>query len=198
MRVMFDTDTKTTAFIEDNGAAMIVHPVADTVAVTADGTAMNAVTGQPWRQDENLAYGSEIMQMMHSVMPRDAGKANPTQSEGDREGRSRVLLDDSGEYNYPAPTRRTVYEFVRPSGSAAVAVHFNGVAGKVRVELAGDPGGAVNGGAALGANGKAIEGTVMEGNLDAYTKTVTVTGTLDVNLRLDGGAPVVLLVVSPL
>lgn len=195
MKVIFDTELKTTAFIEAAGTT-VVHPTEETVLVKSDGTAVNPATGQALIIVPGFV--SELATLLTGKQSVDAGKENPNYSTGDKEGRSRVLLDDSGEYSYPMPTRRTVYEFVRPAGVAAVAVHFSGASGKVRVELAGDPGGAVNGGAALAEDGITIAGTIMEGNLDAYRKEVSVTGRLTANLRLDAGAPTVLLVVTPL
>ena len=154
----------------------------------ADGNMYTVVAHKP----------SALESMLNRVIGVNEVADKPPASTGGRETRVRVMLGATGEYNYPFPTGRTVYELVRPAIAAAYAGHWNGAKGKVRVELAGDPGGAVNGGASLAANGTVIDGTIMEGNLDSYRKEVEVTGRLDVNLRLDGGAPTVLLVVTPL
>lgn len=186
--------------VEQTSAGMKVDGAAVTVPAVKEGAKVgDKVTGADGNVYTIVAHNpSEMETALFKVIGVNQGIENPTYSTGDREVRARVLLGATGEYNYPFPTGRTVYELVRPAIPAAYAGHWNGAKGKVRVELAGDPGGAVNGGASLAANGTVIDGTIMEGNLDSYRKEVEVTGRLDVNLRLDGGAPTVLLVVTPL
>lgn len=158
----------------------------------ADGkTVLTVVAGDP----------SALEQIMTRTISVNAGKENPNYSTGEREVRARIA---PGEYDYPMPTKRTVYELTRQTAGTAYAIRFAGATGKVRVELAGDPGGEVTGGVSLGIDGVALDGKdgrqhgQAEGPLQAFRKEITVSGTLNVNLRLDGGAPTVLLIVTPL
>lgn len=162
------------------------------VAAIENGKAVNPATGQPITSVPG--YVSELATLLTGKQSVDAGKANPTQSEGDKETRQQYALMNGMHIDLPAPTKRTVYELFRPSdGSRAeVALHVKGASGKVRVELAGATSGAVVGGASLGG----AEGTIMEGALDSYRKESN-GGDFDINLRLDGGDAKVLLVLTP-
>ena len=171
----------------------IVQQSNGTVKASLDGETVevNPATGQPI--EKVGGYVSELATLLTGKQSVDAGKANPTQTEGDKETRQQYALMNGMHIDLPAPTKRTVYELFRPSdGSRAeVAFHVKGVQGKVRSQLAGGSSGAVVGGASLGG----AAGTIMEGALDAYDKTAS--GDQDINLRLDGGDPMVLLVLTP-
>ena len=135
---------------------------------------------------------SELQQALLRQIGIEEFKDNPNYSTGDREVRARVA---PGEYNYPMPTERTVYEL---AAAGAYLLNYAGADGQVRVEVAGMPSGEVQGAVQLIVNGAALK-TSMEGkNLSAYREEVTVKGKLGVSARIDGGDPTVLLVVTPL
>lgn len=163
------------------------------VAAIQNGQAVNPATGQPITTVPG--YVSELATLLTGKQSVDAGKANPTQSEGDKETRQQYALLNGMHIDIAMPSKRTVYELIRPSdGSRAeVAIHVKGVAGTVRVQLAGAKSGSVVGGASLGG----AAGTIMEGALDSYDKQTSANGTVDVNLRLDGGDQTVLLTLTP-
>ena len=79
MKVLFDTETKITAYIEDL-VATVVHPVNETVEVAADGTATNPATGKPITSVPG--YVSELATLLTGTQSTDAGKPNPTQTDG--------------------------------------------------------------------------------------------------------------------
>ena len=79
MKVLFDTETKITAYIE-NLIATVVHPVNETVEVAADGTATNPATGKPITSVPG--YVSELAGLLTGTQSVDAGKPNPTQTDG--------------------------------------------------------------------------------------------------------------------
>lgn len=79
MKVLFDTESKTTAFIED-GAATVVHPTEETVVVKADGSMINPATGQPYK-GTTPGYGSEISEFLTGIISTRPGPTITT--EGD-------------------------------------------------------------------------------------------------------------------
>lgn len=178
----------TSVVVEKSGTAVKVNGEAATV--DSSGTVLSP-KGTPYTVTNG--WPSELESFLHSVVGKDQGKANPNQSEGDKETRQQFTLTHGQHIDIPMPTKRTVYELNRPDSRVEVAIHVKGASGKVRVQLAGATSGAVVGGAALGG----IAGTTMEGTLDSYDKTVTASGVVDVNLRLDGGDQKVLLILTP-
>ena len=77
MRVLFDTETKITAFLDSDGAT-VVHPVEETVHVSPAGVAINMGTGKPLTSVPG--YVSELATMLTNTQSVDAGKPNPTQT----------------------------------------------------------------------------------------------------------------------
>lgn len=177
MKVLFDTDSKTTAFIDDAGAT-VVHPTNETVTVPA-GPSFTSELGQafghaPTKDDPNAWWN----------------KPQSTQSEA-REQYS------PGQHGIDASTTRKVVEL---NGTGAFLLDIKiAKDGVHRLQLAGKPSGAISGAAAIIEPGKA-ERQIGSGNLDSFdfmSAPLKAGDTLTLSLDKTGGDDKAELVVTP-
>ncbi len=191
MKVLFDTITMITAFLDDAGNTTVVHPTEDTVQVKADGTAINPATGQPMTNVPG--YVSDLANMI-------TGKQGATTGQGGSIGpatvRETISLTDGLHFSQDEPADRTVTMLARPAGGGTVNVqgHIKATkAGKMRLQLDGnDVQGGVKFGYGDGGSDTVWDGAVGEGQLNAtdyITKALQVGDIVTMSLRSDGGDP---------
>jgi hypothetical protein len=179
MKVLFDTDTKTTAFIDSAGAATVVHPTEETVTVKADGTAINPATGQPVTQVPGFVSD------LASLLTGKQGQTTPQGgSVGEREVREQYSLP--GEVNVTAGVSRKVVELNgQGPGLMRVTTAKEGIH---RIKMAGLPSGALTGEVSLIEGG--VEHQVGSRNLDSedfFTKAMQAGEVFAISLNKTGG-----------
>lgn len=188
-RAIVDFDAKTTAFLDSNGGATVVHPTEDTVVVTPSGAVINPATGQP--VTEVPGYVGDLA----SLLTGKQGQTTPQGgSIGDREVREQYTLP--GISNVTADATRKVVEL---NGKGAGLVHVTATkAGIHRIKLAGLPSGALTGAVALIEGG--VERQVGSGNLDSadiLTKPMAAGETFDISIDKQGGDDKTELAIEP-